>query len=97
MSLFQKTVNGPSSYVTGGFYIQVGQYEKLSSVSVMMDPQSKLGTSAIPSLEASISNNSVLVKVCEAYPGDPTARDWTEIAAGSDLNAASFIVTGDGE
>ena len=95
MPLFQKVVDGPSSYIQGaGFEITVGEYEKIESASCMMEPETKLSTSAIPALVLSISNNSVNVRVYEAYPGDPTARDWAEIASGTDLTAAKFILTG---
>lgn len=93
--LFQKTQNGPSSYVAGqGFAIRAGEFEKIESASVMMDPQTKLGTSAIPALMLSVSGNSVMVRVYRAFPSDPTSRNWTEIASGTDLNAAKFILTG---
>ncbi|MFA5186419.1 MAG: hypothetical protein WC551_08090 [Patescibacteria group bacterium] len=95
MPLFQKVQNGPSSYVAGqGFAIRAAEYEKIESASVMMDPQTKLGTSAIPALVLSISGSSVMVRVYQAFPADPTARDWAEIDSGTDLNAAKFILTG---
>lgn len=95
MALFQKVVNGPSSYIpVQGFAIQAGEYEKIESASCMMDPQTKLGTSAIPALVLSISNNSVMVKVYQCFPADPTARNWAEIPAGMDLSAGKFILTG---
>ncbi|RLC73312.1 MAG: hypothetical protein DRI26_01095 [Chloroflexi bacterium] len=95
--LFQKVVDGPSSYSPGGFAVQVGEFEKIESgVQVMMDPTTKLGTSAIPGFHTAVDANTpnvVRVQVFQAWWSDPS-RAWEEVASGTDLSAASFILTG---
>jgi len=97
MAKFVKIVDGPTSYSPGGFAVQVGEFEKVEAgVQVMMDPTTKLGTSCIPGFETAVDPNTpnvVRVKVFEAWWSDPT-KAWTEVASGSDLNAAKFILTG---
>jgi len=94
---FQKVVSGPSSYSPGGFAVQVGEYEGVETgVQVMMDPTTKLGTSAIPGFHTAVDPNTpnvVRVQVFQAWWSDPS-RAWEEVPSGSDLNAASFILTG---
>lgn len=97
MGLFQKVVAGPSSYGVGGFVAQVGEYEKIASVMVQMDPGTKLGTSAIPAFHLAVDSNTpnvVRIQVFRAFWSDPS-RAWEEVPAGTDLAAANFILTGD--
>jgi len=94
---FHKVVSGPASYSPGGFAVQVGEFEKIETgVQVMMDPTTKLGTSALPGFHTSIDSttpNVVRVQVFRAWWSDPS-RAWEEVPSGSDLSPAKFILSG---
>ena len=94
---FIKIQDGPSSYSPGGFAVQIGEFEKVEQPIAFMDPTTKLGTSAIPGFHCVVDSNTpnvVRIQVFEAWWSDPS-RAWAEVAAGTDLNAAKFIVTGE--
>jgi len=97
VGIFQKVVSGPSSYSPGGFVVQVGDYEKVqNNPMVQMDPGTKLGTSAIAAFKTTVDPNTpnvVRVQVFQGWWSDPS-QAWSELTAGSDLNAAKFILTG---
>lgn len=96
---FVKVVDGPSSYSTGGFTQRIGEFEKVSGVSGMIDPETALGTGTLAGLDLSIGDapdhNLVTIKVHE-IDSDTKATTWAEVAADTDLSGADFILTGDG-
>lgn len=96
--IFRKIQAGPSSYPPGGFAVQVGEFEKIANPTVFMDPTTKLGTSAIPGFHLTVASdtpNVVRVQVFQAWLVGSSGL-WTETAAGVDLSAANFIVSGEG-
>ena len=90
--LFQKIVDGPSSYSTGGFTIRAPEYEKIVSAEVDVDPDTLLGTGIHLGLDLSYSGITATVMVDTV---STAGGSWGELAANTDLSAGKFILTGD--
>ena len=88
---FQKVQAGTPSYAAGGFNMVVGDYERIISASLDMNPTTKLGTTAIAGFQVDIKGNTAVVSV---YRRGALAEPWTELPAAFDLAAANFILTG---
>ena len=90
---FQKITDGPTSYSTGGFDIRAGEYEKIASAEIMVEPETLLGTGKLCGLELSHTGTVATVKVQEISM-DSVATTWSEVLADTDLSGAKFILTG---
>jgi len=93
MPMVMKIVNGPSSYPSGGFEISAGEYEKLLSANVEMHPDTILSTSAVPGFDVSLAANKATVAVYQIQSGS-VSTTWSEVASGTDLSAAKFVLSG---
>jgi len=91
---FQKITDGPTSYTSGGFDISVGEFEKIQSAEVMVEPETLLGTGSLVGLELSYTGITATVKVHQ-IDSDSVATTWSEVSANTDLSGAKFILTGD--
>jgi len=88
-----KIVDGPTSYPTGGFEIAVGEYEKISDCNVEMHPDTILGTTIIPGFKITLATTKAAATVQVFQMKGVEA--WAEVAAGTNLSAAKFVLSGD--
>lgn len=97
MGDFIKIASGPDSYPTGGFEIAVGEYEKISNANVEMHPDTILGSSYIPGFVVSLATEkaAVTVLVTSILCHTAAVGGWGEIAAGTDLSACKFVLSGE--
>ncbi len=89
--LFQKIVDGPTSYTAGGFDIRAPEFEKIKSAAVFMNPETLIGTQVIAGFDISLSGVVATVEV-DTIIG---TGSWGELAANTDLSAGQFILTGE--
>jgi len=90
-----KVVSGPSSYPSGGFEISAGEYEKLLGANVEMHPDTLLSSSAVPGFKVSLASKkaAATVAVYQIESGS-VSTTWSEVAAGTDLSPANFVLSG---
>jgi len=94
---FVKVVSGPYAYATGGFKVDLTDYEKIEDASVEMEPDTIVaGFHAAPEIVYPLQTSSavVYVKVTTlTVAGSPTA--WAEITNGLNVvNDAHFTIVG---
>ncbi len=80
-----KTVAGPDSYPTGGFEVEIGEFEKVTQAAVSV----KTGSyhAGVPS----ITGNKPKVQVFVGAAGADT-----EVTAGTDLSGETFTIVAEG-
>lgn len=89
--IIEKTINGPSSYPTGGFAETIGEFAELKNVSVEInDPNNKV-------VKWTFAGNVVTIVVKEISADTTTgAISSTEVANATDLSALEFVITAEG-
>jgi len=95
MADFVKIQTGPSSYPSTGFEIQVGEYEKLQDVGLVMSPAQVVVSGVTLLATADVDSKSGNVATIKVLKTTSTA-DATLGAfdAGSSLATSEFILTG---
>lgn len=88
--LFFGTATGPSSYTTGGFTVTVSDLTEVHDAIVVA------GGGYLAEV-ASISGNSVTIKVYEFNYPATAAGTATEVSAGTDLSGVTFRIVALGE
>ena len=89
---FQVVQPGTASYAAGGFTITVPGIGKIQSAAIFMTPETLVATTKNVGLILSYAANIATIKVCQR------SHDalWNEVADGTNLSGANFILTGKG-
>jgi hypothetical protein len=88
-----KSVAGPSSYVTGGFTVAFGEFEKVTKAVAFCDRSQILeADDTVYGLRVSVSGNivTIIVRTASTVGAGPNA--WSQLAATTDLSARTFTV-----
>ena len=88
MQKMYKTV-GPASYTTGGFTFNATDFKKVNGAIPVADSGYKAEI-------ASISGNTITIKVLEYNYPATAAGVATEVASGTDLSGVTFYIIVDG-
>lgn len=89
---FQVVQTGTSSYSAGGFTITVPDVSLIKSAAIFMTPETLIATTKNVGLILTYTGNVATVKVCQRSAAQP----WVEVANGTNLSGASFILSGKG-
>lgn len=89
---FQVVQAGTASYSAGGFNITVPTVGLIKNASVFMTPSTLIATTKNVGLSVSISGAVATVKVLQRGQN----ALWNEVANGTNLSGADFILTGRG-
>ncbi len=80
-----KTVTGPSSYSTGGFTVTIDELERVEEAIVV-------ASAGYMAEVASISGNTVTIKVYDFNYPATAAGPAEEVAANTDLSSVGFKI-----
>ncbi len=80
-----KTVTGPSSYSTGGFTVTINELERVEEAIVV-------ASAGYMAEVASISGNTVTIKVYDFDYPSTAVGPATEVADRTDLSSVSFKI-----